>query len=374
MNNTQEQYQDDESDLYDLLTALRGNKFLIIAITAIFAIAGIAYAFLAPQVWNAKAIVVAPYPPQLKHLQNRLDQLNVLIESTKKNSPISTNITINNPSSTNNNPIITNKQAEFLAAFSADRLFDNFINRFGLVSHKLEFLKKTESIRQNEMKKGGSLQLPLEEMARNISVQEKKNEELKTLSFGGDKSQELGKLLDGYINFIQAKEVEAKTLLLAEIIADQISVLNLKYKVQEAAAFKRLEEEITLTEFSLRVCKAAGLENPVENLNSQSIFNIDFGAKALNEKLKILKEIKNPEIIDPELANIHLQIESLQAFPQEKVNFNSYYFLQSPSEPLSRDKPKRFLLVALATLAGLLTGVFVAWFRAKSLSRDCKTD
>jgi hypothetical protein len=28
----------------------------------------------------------------------------------------------------------------------------------------------------------------------------------------------------------------------------------------------------------------------------------------------------------------------------------------------------------LATLAGLLTGVFVAWFRAKSLSRDCKTD
>jgi LPS O-antigen subunit length determinant protein (WzzB/FepE family) len=374
MNNTQEQYQDDESDLYDLLTALRGNKFLIIAITAIFAIAGIAYAFLAPQVWNAKAIVVAPYPPQLKHLQNRLDQLNVLIESTKKNGPISTNITINNPSSTNNNPIITNKQAEFLAAFSADRLFDNFINRFGLVSHKLEFLKKTESIRQNEMKKGGSLQLPLEEMARNISVQEKKNEELKTLSFGGDKSQELGKLLDGYINFIQAKEVEAKTLLLAEIIADQISVLNLKYKVQEAAAFKRLEEEITLTEFSLRVCKAAGLENPVENLNSQSIFNIDFGAKALNEKLKILKEIKNPEIIDPELANIHLQIESLQAFPQEKVNFNSYYFLQSPSEPLSRDKPKRFLLVALATLAGLLTGVFVAWFRAKSLSRDCKTD
>ena len=58
MNNTQEQYQDDETDLYDLLTALRGNKFLIITITSVFAIAGIAYAFLAPQVWSAKANVV----------------------------------------------------------------------------------------------------------------------------------------------------------------------------------------------------------------------------------------------------------------------------------------------------------------------------
>ena len=284
----------------------------------------------------------APYPPQLRQLQSRLDQLKVLIETTEKNNPISTNIIINNPSGNNNNPIITNKKAEFLAAFSADRLFDNFINRFGLVSHKLEFLEKTVSIRQNDMKDGSSLQHSLEEMARNISVQQKKNEELKTLSFGGDKTQELGKLLDGYINFIQAKEVEAKKQLLAEIIADQISVLNLKYKVQEAAAFKRLEEEITRTEFSLRVCNAAGLENPVENLNSQSIFNINFGAKALNEKLKILKEIKNPEIIDPELANIHLQIESLQAFPKDKVDFTSYYFLQSPSEPLSRESPNGF--------------------------------
>ncbi len=86
MTNTQEQYQDDEIDLRELLTTLWGKKILIFAITAIFSIAGVVYALLAPQLWSAKAIVVAPFLEQLEQLQLRLDNLSTLANITAKNN------------------------------------------------------------------------------------------------------------------------------------------------------------------------------------------------------------------------------------------------------------------------------------------------
>jgi LPS O-antigen subunit length determinant protein (WzzB/FepE family) len=64
----------------------------------------------------------------------------------------------------------------------------------------------------------------------------------------------------------------------------------------------------------------------------------------------------------------------LQAIPQEKVIFTSYQFLQSPSEPLYRDKPKRSLVIILAAFAGLMTGTIVALLRASSLLKECRRD
>jgi LPS O-antigen subunit length determinant protein (WzzB/FepE family) len=151
-------------------------------------------------------------------------------------------------------------------------------------------------------------------------------------------------------------------------------MFNLVFQVRKAEALKRLQEEIERTEFALRISQTAGIEAPITNLNNNSIFAIDFGAKALDEKLKILKEIKTPELINPELADIRLHLESLLAMPQEKVSFVPYHFIRSPSEPLNRDKPKRTLMVVMATLAGLMVGVMAALLRASSLFSGGKRD
>ena len=82
MNNIQEHYPDNAIDLRELLTTLWRNKLLILAITAIFSIVGVVYALVAPQVWSAKAIVVAPLPEQLEQLQLRLDNLAALTDIT----------------------------------------------------------------------------------------------------------------------------------------------------------------------------------------------------------------------------------------------------------------------------------------------------
>lgn len=117
------------------------------------------------------------------------------------------------------------------------------------------------------------------------------------------------------------------------------------------------------TQYSLRISKAAGVERPLENINSQEVFNIELGSKALAEKLKILEEIKDPELLNPALGKIRLQLGSLKALDLNDVPFESFYAVDSPEEPVSRDKPKRPLIVVLATLFGGMLGVGIVLVR-----------
>jgi LPS O-antigen subunit length determinant protein (WzzB/FepE family) len=346
MNSIQEQHQSDEIDLGALLTNLWEKRLLILAITAIFSIAGIIYAFLALQVWSAKTIVVAPLPTQLEQLQIRLENLFVLMD----------------PGSVND--------SELRANFSGTKLYTDFIQAFDSFDNKSEFVKTYDNI-QGIRQDASILQRSLEERIKNISVTQ--NESSATLSYSADNAQEAEKLLTKYLNFIQSKEEAAKNKVLADKVTSQINVLTLNYQILQKATLQQLQEDITRTEYALRISETAGIDAPVENLNNQGIFTIDFGAKALSEQLKILKEIKNPQLVNPSLANLRLKLDSLQAVPQEKVRIASYHFLQSPSQPLDRDKPNRSLVVVLATFAGLMIGMMVALIRASSFLKDVIT-
>jgi LPS O-antigen subunit length determinant protein (WzzB/FepE family) len=346
MNSTQEQYQSDEIDLRELLSNLWGRRLLVLAITAIFSSIGVIYAFLAPQVWTAKTIVVAPLPTQLEQLHFRLEKVFALMDSGSV------------------------KHGELRAAFSGTKLYTDFIQAFDSFDNKSEFLKENVYFRQEGQQDVNTLQQSFEGWTKNIAATQNINEASATLSYSADNAQEAEKLLIDYLNFIQTKEDAAKNKLLADKVINQIDVLTFNHQILEAETHKQLQEEIARTEYALRISQTAGIDAPVENLNNQGIFIIDFGAKALSEQLNILKEIKNPQLINPSLANFRLKLDSLRAVPQEKVSFASYHFLKSPSQPLDRDKPKRSLVVVLATLGGLMTGVTVALSHASWFSRD----
>ena len=50
----------EEIDLRELVLVLWRQKLLILLVSGVFAVAGIAYALLSPQVWSAKAVISAP--------------------------------------------------------------------------------------------------------------------------------------------------------------------------------------------------------------------------------------------------------------------------------------------------------------------------
>jgi len=338
---TPEEPQSIEIDLRFLFAALWQRRRLILAVTAFFTLTSGAYAWwLAPQEWSAKAMVTAPSYPHVEQLQLRLEQL---IELTQVSSTDYT---------------------AFVTAFSEPNLFNDFILAFNTFNNKSEFLTTRGYTPPQAMQQEPAKQRFLAKSTKKISATQKKQEPFYTLSFSAETAEDAHKRLSEYLDFIQAKEVAMKNLQLTGKIESQIKAVNFSLQVQKASALKRLQEDITRTEFALRVSKAAGVENPVQNLNHQTYFTIDLGAKALQEKLKILKEIKNPEMLDPQLASVLLQLDSLQALPLAKVDFASYRFLQSPAEPLSHDRPKRAFIVVMATIVGLILGVMVASYRS----------
>ncbi|MFQ2196915.1 LPS O-antigen chain length determinant protein WzzB [Aeromonas hydrophila] len=328
-----------EIDLYELFLVLWRQKIQILIITVLFAIAGIGYALLAPQVWVSQSQIK---PPSLQEVESLELRVNLLI-----NAQI---------------------PAAIFDSFKKGALYGDFVSSFNSFNNKRQFLIEQGYLDMDAEVAGitddkGKRTL-LRKMADGISaVAFDAPSDNITLSFGAATATEAQQRLKQYIAFIQQQEIASKSKELETIWQNRIKVLLSQYDSIKADTLTQLKDDVSRTEYSLRISRAAGIETPVENLNVRDGFNIEWGAKALAEKLKVLKELKNLELLNPALSDLRLQLSSLRAIKLEQQSFQSFSYLASPSEPLSRDKPKRPLVVVLATLLGGMLGVGVVLVR-----------
>ncbi|MDW4561923.1 MULTISPECIES: LPS O-antigen chain length determinant protein WzzB [Aeromonas] len=329
----------DEIDLRELILVLWRQKLLILLVAGVFAAAGIAYALLAPQVWVSQAEIKQPTLKEVESLELNINQLiNAQVPVTA------------------------------FASFDKKALYGDFVNSFNSFNNKRQFLMENGYLdveaAQSGVTDAKGKRLLLKKMTEGISAKalDKQSEDV-TLSFAADTASEARQRLEQYIAFIQQQESAAKGKELNTIWQNRIKTLQTQYESARADTLKQLQDDILRTEYSLRITQAAGLEAPVQNLQDQGSLPIDLGARALAEKLKILKEIKNPEFMNPGIGALRLQLSSLQAIKLEELPFQSFAYLASPSEPLSRDKPKRPLVVVLATLLGGMLGVGIVLVR-----------
>ena len=329
----------DEIDLRALVLVLWRQKLLILIATALFSMGGIVYALTAHQVWVSQAEIKQPTLKETESLELNLNQL-----------------------------INAQVPVAALTGFEKKSLYEDFVNSFNSLNNKHHFLiekgyLEVEAAKSGKTESKQKRQL-LKKIAEGINAQalDKLSEEV-TLSFAADSAEEAKRRLEQYIAFIQQQESMAKGKELDTIWQNRIKTLQTQFESAKMDTLKQLQDDILRTEYSLRIAQAAGIEAPVQNLQSQGSLAIDLGARALAEKLNILKEIKNPEFMNPALGDLRLQLSSLQALQVETLPFQSFAYLASPSEPLSRDKPKRPLIVVLATLLGGMLGVGIVLVR-----------
>lgn len=329
----------DEMDLRGLVLTLWRSKLLILSVTTLFAVGGIAYALTAPQVWVSQAEIKQPTLKEVESLELNINQL-----------------------------INAQVPATAFTTFDKKALYGDFVNNFNSSNNKRQFLLERGYLdaeaAQADVTDPKGKRLLLKKIAEGISAKapDKLREDV-TLSFAADTASEAKERLEQYIAFIQQHESAAKGKELNTIWQNRIKTLQTQYESVRADTLKQLQDDILRTEYSLRITQVAGLEAPVQNLQDQGSLPIDLGARALAEKLKILKEIKNPEFMNPGIGDLRLQLSSLQAIKLEELPFQSFAYLASPSEPLSRDKPKRPLVVVLATLLGGMLGVGIVLVR-----------
>lgn len=335
----------DEIDLRELLLVLWCQKVLILLVTGAFAVAGIVYAMTARQVWTSQAVISEPSVSQVEALQLAVDKLQAIMSS-------------------NSSPLTT---AEF-SSLEQPAIFQSFISAFNSMNNKRDFLVR-EGIYAAEMEKfeisdkrdGRALMSKLAESV-SAKIQDKTSQEM-TLSFSAETPELALQRLGKYIDFVQQQQLKSKNAELQSIWKNRIKALTAQYYSAKADTLLKRQEELQRVGYSLRISKAAGVDAPLERIDSQEVFNIQLGTKGLAEKLKILNEIKDPELLNPELGKIRLQLSSLKALKLKNADFQSFNMIDSPEEPFTRDKPKRPLIVVLATLLGGMLGVAIVLVR-----------
>lgn len=345
----------DEIDLKELFAALWQGKWLIIMTTLFCSVIAIGYALTAQEWWSAKATVSQPQLQGIASYQQAVKRYQPLFDVYQEDGSI-----------------IVSEALDLL--IDPEVIFKRFIQEFNANGTKRRFMQTNPTfltLQKQMMEQNNDpevMQKLYEEWFERIqaSAVDKKANDIFTLSFQSvDKASSLT-LLNDYIQFVNQT-------LNQQLNANLISILTAKYgelaqqeKNLQQQAQLRLHVELERTQYALSIAEAADIKQPVQNLGEQELFAINIGSRALKAKVDALKSIKDLSVFEPRLAILQsklsqFDLETLSA--EAKWSVNGFYYLDQPEQPLTRDKPKRALIVVLGGMLGGMLGVAMVLVR-----------
>ncbi|MCX9514998.1 LPS O-antigen chain length determinant protein WzzB [Vibrio cholerae] len=344
----------DEIDLKELLVALWQGKWLIIITTLLFSVAAIGYALTTQEWWSAKATVSQPQLQGIASYQQAVKRYQPLFDVHQEDGTI----IVSNALDSLIDPKLIFQQ--FIQTFNANGTKRRFMQTDPtFLALQKQWLTQTEDLR--------IIQSLHESWFSRIqaSVVDKNNDTF-TLSFQSvDKASSLT-LLNDYVQFVNQNLNQQLNYDLISILAAKYGELTQQEKSLIQQAQLRLQVELERTQYALTIAEAADIQKPVQNLGEQEIFAINIGSRALKAKVDALKSIKDLSVFEPRLATLRsklsqFDLEILSA--ETKWLVNGFHYLDQPEQPLTRDKPKRTLIVALGVMLGGMLGVVMVLVR-----------
>lgn len=345
----------DEIDLKELFAALWQGKWLIIIITLLFSVAAIGYALNAQEWWSAKATVSQPQLQGIASYQQAVKRYQPLFDVYQEDGTI----------------IVSNALDSLI---DPKLIFQQFIQTFNANGTKRRFMQTNPTfltLQKQVLAQTNDpevMQKLYEEWFERIqaSAVDKKANDIFTLSFQSvDKASSLT-LLNDYIQFVNQTLNQHLNDDLLSTLATKYGELTQQEKNLLQQAQLRLHVELERTQYALNIAEAADIKQPVQNLGEQEIFAINIGSRALKAKVDALKSIKDLSVFEPRLAILQsklsqFDLETLSA--ETKWSVNGFYYLDQPEQPLTRDKPKRALIVVLGCLLGGMLGMAIVLVR-----------
>ncbi|EGR2403003.1 LPS O-antigen chain length determinant protein WzzB [Vibrio cholerae] len=347
----------DEIDLKELFSALWQGKWLIIMTTLLFSVAAIGYALTVQEWWSAKATVSQPQLQNVTAYQQAVKRYQPLFDVYQEDGTI----------------IVSNTLDSLI---DPKLIFQQFIQTFNANGTKRRFMQTNPTFLTLHLQKQmleqtndpEVMQKLYEEWFERIqaSAVDKKANDIFTLSFQSvDKTSSLA-LLNDYIQFVNQTLNQQLNDDLISTLAAKYGELTQQEKNLLQQAQLRLHVELERTQYALNIAEAADIKQPVQNLGEQEIFAINIGSRALKAKVDALKSIKDLSVFEPRLAILQSKLSQfdLEALSAEaKWSVNGFYYLDQPEQPLTRDKPKRALIVVLGALLGGMLGVAIVLVR-----------
>lgn len=345
---------DDGFGSKELFHALLDGKWTIVVFVFIFSFSAITYSLIAQEWWSSKATVSQPQLQDIAGYQQAVKRYQPLFDVYQEDGTI-----------------IVSKALDSL--IDPEVIFKRFLQEFNANGTKRRFMQtdpvflalKKELFNHD---KAELLQNFYEQWFDRIKAValDKKEDGVFTLSFQSvDQTSSLTLLVE-YLHFVnqtinQQLHNDLSNTLVAKFGELKQQETNLLQQAQ-----LRLQVELERTQYALMIAESADIKQPVQNLGEQEIFAINIGSRALKAKVDALKSIKDLSVFEPRLAILQ---SKLSQFDLETLNsdtkwsVNSFYYLDQPEQPLTRDKPKRALIAVLGALLGWMLGVAIVLVR-----------
>ena len=345
-------YQDnDEIDLVELFRTLWKQKAKIALITAATTVAAGIYAFTAEEVWTSKAVITAPKASDMGEFYQ-------VAQNLERNAPMVT--------SADGTQIKTEDAKQLQFANLQSNIFNEFKDALNSVDERRKFVVNTDFFKNKiKDKQEHERKLTLQKIAEeniNYTAADDKKIKFDTVSFSANTPQQAKTLLENYINVLNSKVIknneEELNLLLSKFRQD----LSAESKNLANNAEDQLKIEINAVTTALAQAKGMNLTESVASLpteiNNATMYLL--GSKALSAKLALL-QVSEP-VFPSRYFEVQQQLKTLNVLKMTSVEDKVFSYIDEPSEPVIKDKPKKALILALGLLLGTLFGCFFILF------------
>lgn len=341
----------EEIDLLNILTTLFAARKQIIAITFIFALAGLAASFLLPQKWTSEAVITAPENEQMLELRRAMINMTVL---------------------------------DVGAQVDAGQVYNMFLKKYESQALREEFLANSPYVQALlSNKEVDKVELHRAIIAVSEKFKSKNNADPKnpdsapysswTLSFTAPNAVDAQQVLNGYVEFIAQRVNKDVVQDLKNAVELKIAFEKDKLQLDRTMLENQHNIKVERLGYSLQVANAAGIKKPVYS-NGQAVkddpdFSVALGADGLAEKLKIEQSIKDVSELNAALQNREHLLKKLEALNVADVDFYPYKYQMQPSLPVKTDGPRKSLIIVLAAMVGLIVATGMVLLRQAMGSR-----
>jgi chain length determinant protein (polysaccharide antigen chain regulator) len=303
------------------------------------------YAFTAEEVWTSKAVFDAP----------KLEEIGSYYEVTQQLKR-----TLQKPTLGSITLIPEQITAEVFTEFQKQTNSIDLRREFWSQSDYYHNLVKDIKSEKDKEKKLDDL------IEKNIAIVETDEQKIKfpSVSLSANDAATAKESLIQYVGKLNDKVWKSKSTELKAVLKEEVAELENEKKLLEFRAETDRKNAIEVIGSARNVAEKANVKElnltamqGNANVNSGDMLFF-LGTKALDAQIDNLTN--KPITMPTRYYEVERMLTELKKLPEFNVDIKSYRYLQAPSEPLTKDKPKRALILVLGAILGAILGCMIA--------------
>ena len=336
-----QQLEDDNFDLYELLITLWNSKWLVTAVTVVAALGSIVYALQLQKIYKAEALLL---PPKAKEIQS----LSFFKE-----------------------------QVEIFTGASADNVFKKF--KQNLISRNIhkKFIqeKGLMEILAPDRNAENNVENIYQRFSNLIKLEEKSG--ITSLSIEMHDGEIAAQWVNDFTDFVDKETVNMLIDDFQNSIANQIRGIEYTIASKRQMAKRRREDQIIRYDEAAKIADSLGIKrrvdatNIIQTVQPGTQMNVDIatastplyylGSQALNTEISVLRNRQSDDPFIGGLRDLQERLTLLNSFKFDIEKMSVVYIDQAAYPPKYAISPNRRLIVSLATVVGLFSGIFLVF-------------